>query len=423
MTQDPDSEDFLVDSPALPAQVSPHPKALGRFAAARFFERLAFYTMRNWLILFFMTKTQTGGDSTVLYTYYHWVIAAVICAQLPGGFFIDRWYDRRRAVVWGGAMLATGYFILAFDHQITTAIGLVLAIAGMALYGPGSVTAMASFYRGREQYLGAGMFFYFGWINLGAFLASLFLSFLASTLSWQQGCMLAGILMMMGHVYLLAVTRAFQEKKLDAEVTHTDRQPQPDSGLKWMWLVLVILGFAFYSFALKSGYVGLGQLAATTTGMRDWSNLSTLVITALCIALLFVGSQVLTAQPMSMRRMLGFGLLLSVVAGLILPGVAAMGHLSTPSGLVFALSAFLIIVVAITEVLVTPATYSAILHGTSRHTHTWIGLLSVLAYLPFANALAPGLPGGEGGLGLTFTLVAVTTLAFSGMWLLQKDKG
>lgn len=423
MTQDPDSEDFLIDSPALPAQVSPHPKALGRFAAARFFERLAFYTMRNWLILFFMAKAQTGGDSAAWYAYYHWVIAAVICAQLPGGFIIDRWYDRRRAVVWGGAMLATGYFILAFDHDMTTAAGLLLAIAGMALYGPGSVTALAAFYRGRERYLGAGMFFYFGWVNLGAFLASLFLSYLAATLSWQQGCMLAGILMMAGHVYLLAVTRAFQERKLPPSVNDEVEVRSAAHGTSWMWLGFVLLGFAFYSFMLKAGYTGLGQLSAAIPGMRDWSNLSTLVITLLCILLLFTGSQVLTNQPMSMRRILGFGLLLSVVAGLILPGAAAMGDLQAPSGAVFALSAFLIVVVAITEVLVTPASYSAILQGTLKYTHTLIGLLAVLAYLPFATALAPGLPGGEGGLGLVFTLTSATVLAFSGMWLLQKQKG
>lgn len=414
-------DEEVIDRFSLPRSASPHPKALGRFAIARFFERLAFFSMRHWLIIFLTVKAQ-GNDVNTFYSYYHWVLAALAFAPVPGGLFVDLIYSRRKAVVYGGALLATGYFVLAIDHPVSTVLGFIFAMLGMGLYSGSSLTSLGSYYRGREEYTTAGMYHYFGLVNLAAFLSSIFIGMAASIFNWQQGCMLAGILMMLGHVYLLVVHKTFQEERLP-ETLQTD--PEPATSSKRNTLVpvgLILLAFLFFGFALQNSHNGLGKLSIAISGLRDWSNLSAMITLLLLTLALFAGSAYFTQVPRKGYQLLGFGLLASAVGGFILPGVIGLGVPTVPTVGVVALTAFQIVMMVLMEFLVVAPVFALILKHKSRYSNTLIGLLSLAAYLPFSLVLLPAKMG-DGATGTyLLPLISVGALALLGMWMLKEGK-
>jgi MFS family permease len=419
------TEENPIDDFALPRSVDPHPKALVHFSIARFFERLAFYSMRHWLIIYLLVQARESGDTAAHYNAYHWAVGAVVLAMLPGGLFVDLLYSRRKAVVWGGVLLAVGYFVLAIDHPLATLLAFVCCFAGMGLYGPGSLSALGGFYTGRQVYLEAGMYHYQGWINAAAFLGSIFIGFASMHLSWQQGCMLAGIAMMAGHVHLLAIARVFLEPKLPK--IHADDQADQASmpgqksaeSVKGPWLLIFsILGFGFFGFAMQLGHHHLSEYDWSA----DWGKLLGIAMTLLGMLAAFAGSALFTRNPINARILLGYGLLSAVLAGLIFPGVIHFLIDTVEHPVDLMLTIFALLAVLLSEFLVLPALNAMILRQGKRFTNTLLGLAAVLAYLPYFAIFFPTAVNVGNAGGLAFVVAAVVTMTLCGWYLLKSGR-
>ncbi len=420
-----EDSDEVIDTAALPLSVSPHPDALRHISLARFCERLAFYSMRHWLIVYMISMTQRGeGDTATFYGYYHWVIAAMAFVQVPGGLLIDLGYSRRKAVVWGGALLAIGYFLLALNHPAATAAAALSCLLGMAVYSPATYTLLGGYYQGRESYLTAGMYYHNGFVNLGAFLASLFIGFIALRLNWQQGVMLAAIVMMAGHVYLLAVARVFNERKLplkqpDNHLAAEQKTHSHRSYSKWI-LPLTLIGFAFFCFAIQAGQNSANAWAAAAPGIRDWGKLGSLSMVVLGIFAAFGGSYLFTQQAQRLGLLLGSGFLVAVVAGVIFPGFMGFsGHGLRPTTMA-AVTSFAMLAVVAAEFLVVAPMYSLVLAKGAKFKNTWIGGLGALLYLPYFTILFPKSIDLQSFEGLLFGLAATAVMGFIGVWLWKR---
>lgn len=422
MTLNRQDEDALIDEISLPRSVSPHPKALLNFSIARFFERLAFFAMCQWLILFLIAKASGPEDTDAYYNAYQWVILAVVVAQIPGGLFIDLYYNRRKAVVWGGAMLALGYFLLALNHDVVTVMALVLSFVGMGLYGVGSTGALASYYRGRGQYLGAGLYFYTAAINAAAFVGSIALGHAAANLSWQQGSMLAAIMMMVGHVYLLAVAKTFQEPKLPRGASpDSEEKTKPKlakGGQSRVVLAITMVSFLLAAFAFNAGHKSMHNVEA----WGAWSDHTRTVAYLLSAGLALIGSYLFTRQAVSSSKLLGYGLLLTVVSGILLPPLLT-GTVGLGSGTALVAGASLLLVLLVTaEALVTAPAYALILRRGGRLTHTFLGLLSVAVYLPFLGFILPELFNIRALSATLIMLGSIVFLVLAAWWLIRESK-
>jgi hypothetical protein len=301
---------------------------------------------------------------------------------------------------------------------------LVLCCAGMGLYGPGSLSAMGSFYRSREQYLPGGMYLYFAFSNAAAFVASIFMGYAAMRLNWQQGGMLAGILMMTGHVYLLVIARVFQEDKLPAfnAVTLNEDGDRKPEYRPWPNLLLAMFCFAFFSFAMKMGHNGVSAWAGATAGMRDWSYLGSLMVMLLGTVAALAGSIIFTRHLVPERILIGYGFMAAVFAGLIAPGYIGLSTPSIPASVHIGIALFVLLAVVLSEFLVLAPLYSMLLRNGGRYTNTLIGLAAVLGYLPYFAVLFPDSAYLNSARGLAFVVVSVPVLVLGGWWLLKSAK-
>lgn len=414
MSSDSDERDQIIDAASHSEGPGPHPMALSRFGVARFFERFAFYTMRHWLIVLFMTKAGGSADANAYYTYFQYVLAAVVFAQIPGGLLIDLFYSRRKALVWGGALIAVGYFILAADTAATTILAAVCCIIGSGLYGGSSISLLGSFYTGRSEYLDAGMCRYIALVNAGAFAASLFTVYAATVFSWQQGCMVAGILMMVGHVYLLAVSKVFSEPKLKARA----EKKRANVTLQFLILGAIMIGFLCFSFSLQSGYGMLSSVLASVGGHTGWPKVGSFVATAAAILVLLIGSEVLTRRPGKILVRLGSGFLIAVVLIASAPIFSGVRMSELPDLGVGGISVFLVIALSVAEFLALPPLYSFILRLRPKYLHTMLGVIASIIHLPYLIAAFGIITGNAGTIVLTITAVitsgtaAVTAIRF-----------
>src|SRR5690242_1736203 len=116
-----------------------HPRGLSTLFFTELWERFSFYGMRALLILFMTASVQNGGlgfdvaKSGAIYGLY---TAMVYAANLPGGWIADRLLGQRRAVLYGGMIIAAGHFSMAIPGLATFYLGLALIVAGTGLLKP-----------------------------------------------------------------------------------------------------------------------------------------------------------------------------------------------------------------------------------------------------------------------------------------------
>src|SRR5580658_5859858 len=116
-----------------------HPRGLATLFFTEMWERFSYYGMRALLILFMTASVAKGGlgfpvsKAGAIYGLY---TAMVFLLGLPGGWLADRITGQRRAVLWGGGIIAVGHYSMAIPSLSTFYAGLALIVIGTGLLKP-----------------------------------------------------------------------------------------------------------------------------------------------------------------------------------------------------------------------------------------------------------------------------------------------
>ncbi len=190
-----------------------HPKGLYMLFFAEMWERFSYYGMRA-LLIFYLTKHWLFADdkANLIYGAY---TSLVYITPVLGGYLADRYLGQRRAVLFGGLLLAIGHSLMAVEgtHGLTDpllkqadpAINVFWAALAFIIVGSGFLKANISVMVGQLYKLtdirrdGAYTVFYMG-INVGAALGTILVGYLGETIGWGYGFGLAGLGMLAGLV-------------------------------------------------------------------------------------------------------------------------------------------------------------------------------------------------------------------------------
>src|SRR5690349_21884556 len=216
---------FLAMGGKIAAQKQPefagHPKGLYMLFFAEMWERFSYYGMRA-LLIFYLTKHWLFADdkSNLIYGAY---TSLVYITPVLGGYLADRYLGQRRAVVFGGLLLAIGHSLMAVEgmqgvtdpliKQADPAINVFWAALAFIIVGSGFLKANISVMVGQLYKLtdvrrdGAYTIFYMG-INLGAAIGTILVGYLGQTIGWGFGFGLAGIGMLTGLVVFVLGKKA-----------------------------------------------------------------------------------------------------------------------------------------------------------------------------------------------------------------------
>ena len=190
-----------------------HPKGLYMLFFAEMWERFSYYGMRA-LLIFYLTKHWlfSDGKANLIYGAY---TSLVYITPVLGGYLADRYLGQRKAVLFGGLLLAIGHSLMAVEgvHGLTDpllkqadpAINVFWAALAFIIVGSGFLKANISVMVGQLYKLtdvrrdGAYTVFYMG-INVGAAIGTILVGYLGETIGWGYGFGLAGIGMLAGLV-------------------------------------------------------------------------------------------------------------------------------------------------------------------------------------------------------------------------------
>ena len=183
-----------------------HPKGLYMLFFAEMWERFSYYGMRA-LLIFYLTQHWLFNDSksNLIYGAY---TSLVYITPVLGGYLADRYLGQRKAVLFGGVLLAVGHSLMAVEGvggQSDPTINVFWAALAFIIVGSGFLKANISVMVGQLYKLtdvrrdGAYTVFYMG-INLGAAIGTILVGYLGQTIGWGYGFGLAGLGMLAGLV-------------------------------------------------------------------------------------------------------------------------------------------------------------------------------------------------------------------------------
>ena len=180
-----------------------HPRGLSTLFFTEMWERFSYYGMRALLILFMTAAPAAGGlgfDTGTAGAVYGLYTSMVYMMSLPGGWIADRLIGQRRAVLYGGVLIASGHFSMAFPSISTFYLGLLLIVIGTGLLKGNISVLVGQLYAPNDNRRDAGFSIYYMGINLGAFIAPLVCGYLGQRVNWHLGFAAAGIGMTLGLV-------------------------------------------------------------------------------------------------------------------------------------------------------------------------------------------------------------------------------
>ena len=245
------------------ASSSRHPRVLYTLFFTEMWERFSYYGMRALLVLF-MVDSARGGmglSDKVAASIYGLYTAAVYLAALPGGWIADRILGARRAVWYGGMIIAAGHFTLAIPGNRTFYPGLLLVVAGTGLLKPNVSAMVGELYPEGGARRDAGFSIFYMGINLGAFLGPLVCGTLGEKHNWHYGFGAAGIGMVLGLLQYRLSLRNLAEA--GRGTSHADKPGRPRT------IAMAVAGAAvvFVLGLAISGVIHLDpvRLAAGTT--------------------------------------------------------------------------------------------------------------------------------------------------------------
>jgi proton-dependent oligopeptide transporter, POT family len=183
-----------------------HPKGLYMLFFAEMWERFSYYGMRA-ILIFYLTQHWLFSDSksNLIYGAY---TSLVYITPVLGGYLADRYLGQRKAVVFGGILLAIGHSLMAVEGvggQSDPTINVFWGALAFIIVGSGFLKANISVMVGQLYKLtdirrdGAYTIFYMG-INVGAAIGTIMVAYLGQTIGWGWGFGLAGIGMLVGLV-------------------------------------------------------------------------------------------------------------------------------------------------------------------------------------------------------------------------------
>src|SRR5260221_485706 len=187
-----------------------HPRGLSTLFFTEMWERFSYYGMRALLILFMTASLANGGlgfDTATAGAIYGLYTSMVYMTTLPGGWIADRLIGQRRAVLYGGIIIASGHFCMAFSSLSTFYLGLFLIVIGTGLLKGNVSVIVGRLYAKDDIRRDAGFSIFYMGINTGAFIAPLVCGYLGQKVNWHVGFAAAGIGMTLGVIQYVLGSR------------------------------------------------------------------------------------------------------------------------------------------------------------------------------------------------------------------------
>jgi proton-dependent oligopeptide transporter, POT family len=183
-----------------------HPRGLMTLAGTELWERFSYYGMRAILLLYLTDTVANGGlamDATTGAAFVSIYGTSVYLLSVVGGWLADRVIGARRAVLYGGVIIAAGHLSLAAPGYGFSMLGIGLVAFGTGLLKP-NVSSMVGELYARDDHRRDPAFsiFYMG-INIGSLVSPLVVGTVQRAWGYHAGFSVAAVGMAVALVFFV----------------------------------------------------------------------------------------------------------------------------------------------------------------------------------------------------------------------------
>ena len=198
----------MTGSTASERTVLGHPRGLFLLFATEAWERVQYYGMRAFLVLFLVDHVHgLGWTESRALTLYGWYTGLSYLSTVAGGWAADRFLGQRRAVIIGGTVMMLGQFLCALKQEPLLYLGGALIIAGNGLFKANVSTMVGQLYRPGDPRRDSGFTIFYVGINLGAAIGPFLCGTPAEKVDWSLGFAAAGLGMAVGVLIFVLLNR------------------------------------------------------------------------------------------------------------------------------------------------------------------------------------------------------------------------
>jgi POT family proton-dependent oligopeptide transporter len=237
-----------------------HPRGLSTLFFTELWERFSYYGIRPLLVLFMAAALTDGGmgmtrdQAAPIVGIYG---ASVYLASLPGGWVADRLLGLRRAIWYGGVLIAVGHLAIglsAVAGKSAFFLGLFFIVMGTGLLKPNISAIVGDLYPEGGARRDAGFSIFYMGINIGALFAPIITGYLGEDqerFGWHYGFGAAGVGMVIGLIwYKLTENKTLGDIGLQPTSTPQERR-QAMGYLSAGFGVLALIVLGVYLMGLK----------------------------------------------------------------------------------------------------------------------------------------------------------------------------
>ena len=254
------------------------PRALATLFFTEMWERFSYYGMRAILVLYLITPPDgasppggglgfTDAEAAAIYGTY---VSLIYLLPLLGGWVADRLTGPRRAVLFGGIVIAAGHFVMAVPIEALFWTGLLVIAIGTGLLKPSVSAMVGGLYAPDDTRRDGGFSIFYMGINLGALIAPLIVGYLGEDINWHLGFAVAGVGMLIGLAQYMAGWKGLGSVGIAVPnpATPPERRRAGIQGLIGIVVIAIVL------------FVALGVLGL---GIADITVLFTVVVIAIAV--------------------------------------------------------------------------------------------------------------------------------------------
>jgi POT family proton-dependent oligopeptide transporter len=258
-----------------------HPRGLSTLFFTEMWERFSYYGIRPLLVLFMAAALTDGGmgmsrdQAAPIVGIYG---ASVYLASLPGGWVADRILGLRRAIWYGGILIALGHLSIALSAVAGSwafFLGLFLIVLGTGLLKPNISAIVGDLYPEGGARRDAGFSIFYMGINVGALAAPIITGYLGEDVGWHYGFGAAGVGMVIGLIWY----KITADRNLGDIGMSPTRHPDPAIAAREQQQAMTFLAAGF-------GVLALIVLGVYMSGLRplDIAQNMSYVMAALALA-------------------------------------------------------------------------------------------------------------------------------------------
>jgi POT family proton-dependent oligopeptide transporter len=265
-----------------------HPRGLSTLFMTEMWERFSYYGMRA-LLIYYLTATAAHGGlgftDSKAGAVYGLYTAMVYLMCLGGGWIADLFIGQRRAVLYGGILIAAGEFCLMAPSTNVFYLGLVLLMAGTGFLKGNVSTIVGQLYTREDPRRDSGFSIFYMGINIGAFLSPIFCGYVGEHFSWRLGFGLCGLGMLAGVVQYMITSRF-----LGAAGLHPASSGNPEEDRRQKRTAIRAIGAGLGALLLIALLGATGVIPLTANLISDGLGWCLLGISAIVFAwLIFFG--------------------------------------------------------------------------------------------------------------------------------------